>query len=237
MIKRIIVLIFLFISICNYSQIKNFDQIEKYVKEVPESEASDIETLTLYLKKNAKTKTEIVARIYFWIVENIKYDWDAFRNNKQIDVSASSTLENRKSVCAGYANLFKAMCDNAKIKCAVITGYAKAEGFYHGEKLTEPNHAWNAVKIYDKWELIDVTWGRGLIINNEGEVEFWNARYFLDDPNDFILEHFPEDEVWQLFDNEISVETFFSTEMEEKRIIRSYELSESAYSTSVKIKS
>lgn len=211
---------FLFISICNYSQIKNFDQIEKYVKEVPESETLDIETLTLYLKKNAKTKTEIVARIYFWIVENIEYDWDAFRNNKQIDVSAIATLQNRKSVCSGYANLFKAICDNAKIKSAVIMGYAKAEGFYHGEKLTEPNHAWNAVKLYEKWELIDVTWGRGLVLTNEGEVKFWNSRYFLDDPNDFILEHFPEDEVWQLFDNEISVEDFFSDEMEKKRKMR-----------------
>ena len=219
MIKRIIVLVFLFISICNYSQIKNFDQIEKYVKEVPESETLDIETLTLYLKKNAKTKTEIVARIYFWIVENIEYDWDAFRNNKQIDVSAIATLKNRKSVCSGYANLFKAICDNAKIKCAVIEGYAKGYGYKEG-KLTEPNHAWNAVKLYEKWELIDVTWGRGLVLINEGEVEFWNSRYFLDDPNDFILEHFPIDETWQLLDNEISIEVFFSEEIEKKRKMR-----------------
>lgn len=232
-----IVIIILFVWTSGFTQIKNFKQIEKYVKEVPKSETSDIETLSQYLKKNAKTKTEIVARIYFWMVENIEYDWDAYRNNIKIDVSTISTLENRKSVCAGYANLFKAMCDNAKIKCEIITGYAKAEGFYHGEKLTEPNHAWNAVKIHDKWELIDVTWGRGSILNNEGEVEFWNARYFLDDPSDFILEHFPEDDVWQLLDNEIRVETFFSSEMEEKRIIRNYEFNESSYSASVKIKS
>lgn len=214
---------FLFISICNYSQIKNFEEIEKYVKGVPESETSDVETLTLYLKKNVRTKTEILGRIYFWITENIKYDWDAFRNNKQIDVSAISTLENRKSVCAGYANLFKAICDNAKIKCAVIIGYAKAVGFYHGEKLTESNHAWNAVKLYDKWELIDVTWGRESVLTNEGQVDFLNIRYFLDNPNDFILEHFPEDEVWQLLENEISIETFFSEEMEKKRIMRNHE--------------
>lgn len=226
----------LLISISNYSQIKNFKEIEKYVKEVPESETINIETLTSYLKKNAKTKTEITARIYFWIVENIKYDWDAFLNNKQIDVSAISTLENRKSVCAGYANLFKAICDNAKIKCAVVRGYAKGFG-YNGEKLTQPNHAWNAVKIYDKWELVDVTWGRGLILTNDGEIEYWNSRYFLDDPNDFILEHFPEDDVWQLFDNEISREIFFGTEMEEKRIVRSYELNtEDFISAAVKVK-
>lgn len=235
--SRLILLLLLLISIPSYSQIKNLKEIEKYVKEVPESETIDIETLTNYLKKNAKTKTEITARIYFWIVDNIKYDWDAFRNNRQIDVSAISTLENRKSVCAGYANLFKAICDNTKIKCAVVVGYAKGYG-YHGEKLSKPDHAWNAVKLYDKWELIDVTWGRGFALTNEGEVEFWSSRYFLDDPNDFILEHFPEDDVWQLFDNEISLETFFSTEMEEKRIIRNYELNtEDSISMAVKVKS
>ncbi|WP_316635815.1 transglutaminase domain-containing protein [uncultured Flavobacterium sp.] len=224
-INRLIVLLILLISISGYSQIKNFEEIEKYVKEVPQSETSDIETLTKYLKKNAKTKTEILARIYFWMVQNIEYDWDAVRNNEQIDVSAISTLENRKSVCAGYANLFKAICDNAKIKCVVIDGYAKATGFYHGEKLTKPNHAWNAVKLYDKWEFVDVTWGRESILTNEGQKELWNARYFLDDPNDFILEHFPEDEVWQLLDNEISIDNFFSAEMEDKRKARLHQSS------------
>ncbi len=68
----------LFISISGYSQIKNFQEIEKYVKEVPKSETSSVESLALYLKKNAKTKTEILARIYFWIIENIEYDWDTF---------------------------------------------------------------------------------------------------------------------------------------------------------------
>lgn len=65
-----------------------------------------------------------------------------------------------------------------------------------------------------------MTWGRQTIITDEGEGELWNARYFLDDPNDFILEHFPQDEVWQLLDNEISIDAFFSAEMEEKRKAR-----------------
>ncbi|MBZ4043504.1 transglutaminase domain-containing protein [Flavobacterium hibisci] len=217
--NKLIILLILFISISGYSQIKNFQEVEKYVKEVPKSETSNVESLALYLKKNAKTKTEISARIYFWIIENIEYDWDTFLNNKDIDVSPAATLTNRKSVCSGYANLFKAICDIAKIKCAVITGYAKGYG-YKGEKLSDTNHAWNAVKLYDKWALIDVTWGRQTIITDEGEGKLWNARYFLDDPNDFILEHFPQDEVWQLLDNEISIDAFFSAEMEEKRKIR-----------------
>ncbi|WP_165571319.1 transglutaminase domain-containing protein [Flavobacterium reichenbachii] len=222
--KILLIIMILFISNFGYAQMKNFQEIEKYVKNVPESETLDVAILTQYLKKNAKTKTEILARVYFWMIENIEYDWDAFLNNKNIDVSAAVTLANKKSVCSGYANLFKAICDNAKIKCVVIIGYAKGYG-YNGKKLSEPNHAWNAVKLYDKWELIDVTWGRESTLTNDGEQNSWNARYFLDDPNDFILEHFPQDEVWQLLDNEISIDTFFSNKMEENRRARSdYEI-------------
>ena len=210
-------------SISNYSQIKNFKEIEKYVKEVPESETLDIETLSKYLKKGAKTKKEIVSRIYFWIAENIEYDWDAFNNKRQIDVSAITTLENRKSVCAGFARLFKAICDNAQIKCVIIEGYAKGYD-YKGERLTEINHAWNAVKLYDKWELIDSTWGIGGLILNGEYVKSWCARYLFEDPNDFILEHFPKNEEWQLLENKITIDTFFSEEMEKKRKIRKGEL-------------
>jgi transglutaminase/protease-like cytokinesis protein 3 len=210
-------------SISNYSQIKNFKEIEKYVKEVPESETADIETLSKYLQKDAKTKKEIVARIYFWIAENIEYDWDAFNNGRQIDVSATATLENRKSVCAGYARLFKAICDNAQINCVIIEGYAKGYG-YKGERLTETNHDWNAVKLYDKWELIDSTWGIGGLILNGENVKSWCARYLYEDPIDFILEHFPKNEEWQLLEKNITIDAFFSEEMEKKRKVRKGEL-------------
>jgi transglutaminase/protease-like cytokinesis protein 3 len=216
-------LIFLMFSISNYSQIKNFKEIEKYVKEVPESETADIETLSKYLQKDAKTKKEIVARIYFWIAENIEYDWDAFNNGRQIDVSATATLENRKSVCAGYARLFKAICDNAQINCVIIEGYAKGYG-YKGERLTETNHDWNAVKLYDKWELIDSTWGIGGLILNGENVKSWCARYLYEDPIDFILEHFPKNEEWQLLEKNITIDAFFSEEMEKKRKVRKGEL-------------
>jgi transglutaminase/protease-like cytokinesis protein 3 len=218
-------LILLMFSISNYSQIKNFKDIEKYIKDVPKSETLDIETLSKYLKKGAKTKKEIVTRIYFWIAENIEYDWDAFINKRQIDVSAIATLENRKSVCSGYARLFKAICDNVQIKCVIIEGYAKGYG-YKGERLTETNHDWNAVKLYGNWEFIDSTWGNGSILINNNEEKSWCLRYLFDDPNDFILEHYPKNEEWQLLENKMTIQTFFSEEMEKKRKIRISEIDE-----------
>jgi transglutaminase/protease-like cytokinesis protein 3 len=221
--RKYFLIILIFFSILSYSQITNFEEVEKYIKGVPKSETTDIQTLTKYLEKNAKNKKEIVSRIYFWIAENIEYDWDAYINKKQIDVSAVATLKNRKSVCAGYSALFKAICDKANIKCEIIVGYAKGSE-YNGEKISEPNHSWNAVKIYDKWELVDSTWGTGGIEINGEFVKSWCGRYLFEDPNEFILEHFPENEEWQLLEKKITIETFFSEEMEKKRKIRRGEI-------------
>lgn len=95
-IRESIFIILIFFSISSYSQINNFEEIEKYVLEVPKSQTKDIETLANYLKKNSKNKKEIVSRIYYWIAENIEYDWDAFINKKQIDVSAVASLKLQK---------------------------------------------------------------------------------------------------------------------------------------------
>lgn len=53
-IRESIFIILIFFSISSYSQINNFEEIEKYVLEVPKSQTKDIETLANYLKKKLK---------------------------------------------------------------------------------------------------------------------------------------------------------------------------------------
>ena len=54
-------------------------------------------------------------------------------------------------VCEGYANLMKALCKVAEIKCWVIPGYTKWGNNY---KQNDPvprkfNHVWNIVELDD----------------------------------------------------------------------------------------
>lgn len=220
--KKKILFILLFTISIN-AQNQSFDRLIEYVEKTPESENKDILTLSKYLAKGAKSKKELVQLIYYWISLNIDYDVDSFENNTINDVTAETTFFNRKSVCAGYANLFKEMCAISRIKCEVINGYAKGYG-YKGEYLKEVNHAWNAIKMYEKWEFIDVTWGAGGAFENEnGKLIFEKqlcVRYLLDSPEDFILEHLPEKPEWQLLGKQISIDDFFSNEMEIKRLKR-----------------
>ncbi|TDW48575.1 transglutaminase superfamily protein [Flavobacterium sp. 270] len=221
--KKISCFFILFFTISFNAQNKTFYRLIQYAEKTPESQTKNIPALSKYLAKGAKTKKELVQLIYYWIALNIEYDTEAFQNNTINDVTAETTFLNKKSVCSGYSILFKEICDNLRIKCEVINGYSKGYK-YNGEYLDKTNHAWNAVKIYDKWEFIDATWGAGECFeNSNGKLIFEKQlclRYLLDNPEDFILEHLPENSEWQLLEKPITMDYFFSAEMELKRIDR-----------------
>lgn len=163
----------------------------------------DIETLASYLgvfgKKYSPANEYLQVRaIYSWITHNIKYDLAALVDGVARDNDAVQAFKNRKAVCHGQANLFKAFCDELKIKCLVVTGPVK-ERFSEQEGKLE-RHAWNAVEIHGKWHLLDCTWGC-MVDNEKNEVRLdlytLNEFYFLTDPELLILNHFTKDPDWQ----------------------------------------
>lgn len=55
----------------------------------------------------------------------------------------SAVLFDKKTVCAGYAQMFTLLCGRAGITCVTVTS---------------PGHAWNKVRIGDTWYNVDCTW-------------------------------------------------------------------------------
>lgn len=170
-----------------------------------------IQSLTLSLTRTAKTDTEKAKAIYDWITDNIAYDTASFfsGNISYTGDISEITYQTRKSVCQGYSELFKRMCDFADLECVVISGFAKGYGYTPGDKIGgQSNHAWNAVKIDGQWQLLDSTWGAGHINNPNKFIKKYNGYYFLTPPEYFIYDHFPENAEWQLIDNKISKKEF-----------------------------
>lgn len=188
----------------------------EHAKLVPDSLEQDIVDLVLYLKIPTKNNQELVEIFFYWISINISYDVECYTTKKYGSQSAYNVLESKKSVCAGYANLFFELCYNADIECEIINGKAKGYG-YCGGKIKEENHAWNAVKIDSQWKLLDVTWGSGYGKEENGKLKYiphLDLKYLFPDPNDFILDHLPSDSKFQLLDDKISEEKYFSKEFE-----------------------
>lgn len=107
---------------------------------------SDLEKVTIVLKR----------------FENIRYDMDALEisdmSNSKAHTSRSmqDPLLNNSGICAGYSDLFKNTMSYLGIESREIRGYVK--GLYNpGSVIGQPNHAWNQVKINDKWYNLDIT--------------------------------------------------------------------------------
>lgn len=205
---KIVHLSLLALSLNLLAQKADFTSVDTYARNLPKSEARSVSMLAKSLTKNAKTDAEKVRAFYVWIAANISYDFGAYRSGNVPDQSADKIFMSKKAVCQGYSELFYQLCKLNNIDCAVIAGYSKGFGYKPGKKFLQTDHAWNAVKIDNKWYLLDATWGSGYINENSDYVSFFTEEHYLTDPRNFIIKHLPADPMWQLFPAAISIRTF-----------------------------
>ncbi|MBU2927291.1 transglutaminase domain-containing protein [Winogradskyella psychrotolerans] len=206
---------------------QNYSRIDSTVATYPKKFKS-IEQFANQIDHDFDTNIEKTRAAYFWIANHITYDYKTFRKNKKpqkikskskADYEAKlqiynrklaqKTLRKRSAVCEGYSRLLTEVLKDLNIISVVVTGYTKTYVQEIGRKRNNSNHAWNAVKLDNKWYLIDATWSTGNSIYNS---EFFNFSdtYFMIDPEKLVLTHFPDDEQWQLLEKPISKNDYFN---------------------------
>ncbi|AYB29514.1 transglutaminase domain-containing protein [Chryseolinea soli] len=221
---RIIILTALIlISQQTLSQDGGFDEVDSYVDGLQLRKNVSIEKLVITLTKPFASPTLKTRAIYYWIAKNIKYDyagsetgfWKKYPSDQAI---IADTYKFRRGVCSGYSHLFKYMLTKTKIESEVVGGYGR--GDLQTVIVEEANHAWNAVKLNDKWYLFDVTWASDL---SKKVVDFW----FQTSPDIFILSHYPENSKWTLLGKNISLTEFknlpiYTRSFIEMQLVKSY---------------
>lgn len=161
-------------------------------------------SIAYHLTVDLSTPHEKYRAIFRWITENIEYKRGRYgRDTERI-------LKKGEAVCAGYSGLLKEMCNAVQIECKVINGYSKTSPRSDIPlKMKKTDHAWNVVKLYDKWYLSDVTWATSKYdTENRVFIKKFDENYFLSDPNYFILKHYPEDKEWILTDTSFTKRDF-----------------------------
>ncbi|CAF0914554.1 unnamed protein product [Adineta steineri] len=147
--------------------------------------------------------------IFYWITFNIEYDTVSYFTKNYKDQSSEGVFQNKKGVCAGYANIYKHLCDQIQLPCETVVGYSKGYGFEdHDGAPTGTDHAWNAVQIDNHWYLMESTWGAGILNDKKAFERQFNSYYFLPRPNEMIYHHLPEDKKWQLLETSIDMDEF-----------------------------
>ncbi len=126
---------------------------------------------------------EIELQIHDKLIQTVSYDYELYESRLNLNdlgytaygalVEDSSGNKNM-AVCEGYALAFEHLMHQAGIPCSYVSGDARHETDDRG-------HAWNVVKIDNRWYEVDTTW------------DDHNIAYFQDKP-EAIKEAFKNDD-------------------------------------------
>lgn len=195
----------------------DFKKADSIALSYKNEQLTNIPELSQKLTDGLSTDTERFRAIYMWICQNIandyalyfrnmgkryKYRNDSLKlkewNDKFRNISIKKLLKNRRTICTGYAYLLQQFSEQLGIPCEIIHGYARTSTI-DVEKLTSPNHSWNAVYLNNKWYLCDPTWAAGIPDPDTNLFTFtYNDGFFLANPELFAINHFPVDTQWLL---------------------------------------
>lgn len=185
----------------------DYSAIDNYVHTLKGKKFKTTGVLALQLTQPFEQEHEKLRALFIWITDNITYDWEAYFDPKKRETDPQKLLKSRKAICGGYASLLEAMCHTVGIQCQVISGYSRTEPKQIAARLNKlvHGHAWNAVMLNKQWYLIDATWAAGAMFES---IRLYNEHYYLTPPEQFILNHLPEKDMWQLLSTPVTRQQF-----------------------------
>ena len=95
---------------------------------------------------------QTIKAIHNFVCTNVDYVPEGVNLLDDKYQTVHSALIDGKTVCAGYAKLFKLLCDEYGIPCILVSGTGT-----NNTGVTE-DHMWNYVKLGGSWYAVDCTW-------------------------------------------------------------------------------
>ena len=152
---------------------ESIDNCQKEIEKVKDSVLATIE---------GKDDYEKLKIIHDYLVDTIEYDSTTSLDNIY---NIYGALVAKKCVCEGYAKAFQYLVSAAGIDNTIVIGTGT-----NSRGVTE-NHAWNYVKLQDKWYGVDVTWDDPIIVGGNGKLPLKSRyQYFLKGLNTMSENHF-----------------------------------------------
>ena len=174
-------------------------ELHPLVRDFPADQEESLESVARTIKAGAPDPRARLEALHDWIADRIAYDAVALEEDNIPRQDAKSVFATRRAVCAGYANLFKAMAEVTGDEVVVVVGDARTDV----DEIGGGGHAWNAAKLEGQWTLIDATWDAGHV---KGRVftKRYSTNYLMTPAEIFGVDHFPAEERWQLRERPLS---------------------------------
>lgn len=100
----------------------------------------------------------------YWVADNIYYDEDYYYNrNNDTYYAAGDVATQKRSVCAGYAELLQALIQAQGIPCIRVSTYStgvSSKGYFDETNyhIVDSNHAHVEAFVDGRWVIMDPTW-------------------------------------------------------------------------------
>jgi len=214
-----VAMIVIFVALQSPIFAQDYDRIDATILLYPTSFESP-EDLSKFITRDFHSEEEKVRGIYSWIIQNIAYDPDEYkqfnysfkdyneRNQKEEKTRAKiikRTLKKGIAVCEGYAMLFEKLCQLQGISNYLVRGDIKTN-FNDIGRPFKKSHMWNVAVIDGSPFLFDPTWGAG---KYQGKfVKEPSYFFYKTDPNLFFKSHYPSMLEDALIDMVITREVF-----------------------------
>ena len=198
---KLIVVFSVFLSMSAFAQ--DYERVDAIISMYPNT-FDNPEKLSKFIARDFTSEEDKVRAIYTWIIQNIAYDPDEY---KQFDYTFSNyrernekdeklrnkiiqrTLQKGVAVCEGYAMLFEKLCEQQGIKNYLVRGDIKSNFPDIGRPFKRV-HMWNVASIEGKYYLFDATWGAGKY--NGKFIKEPSYFYYKTPPELFIKTHYPD---------------------------------------------
>lgn len=173
-------------------------ELHPRVRSLPGDRETDLVSVAKYLVSEERNPFQRIKALHDYVASRVEYDVRAYRSKTYPPQTPEAVFQNRRAVCAGYANLFAAMGQAAGEEVVTLTGDVPTPT---GDS-EFGSHAWNAVRIEGAWYLVDVTWDAGHL---SGDVfnRSYTTNYLFTPPREFLQSHLPDEPGWQLLETPI----------------------------------
>lgn len=162
----------------------------------------DYKALSLKITEGCSKKNDQARAIYRYLCQNIAYDTEYKIRD------ADECWRQKKGVCQAFADLFIKLCEPLRIKCILVTGFAKTYDHIPGTPFER--HAYVLVEgdRPNRYFFVDATWGSGTVNNGVFARSDDDMSWFHTSPVWMAFSHFPYEAKYQMLKNPLSFEEF-----------------------------
>ncbi len=210
--KKYLWLVLLLSSFQAFSQ--KYDRIDSITGSLGSLDSFNIATIADTIARKFSSREEKARALFSWIATNIQHDLKAVRSNDNRKSDPVSVIQLRKATAEGYANLLQEMYSMANIRCLTVNGYTRSSTEDINNPADDYNHTWNVVQLGqspEEWYYVDAFKAAGYSDTRFTTFTpafepgyFFTARYL------FNLDHFPDNQAWQLGPGQKTKKDFYS---------------------------